>query len=125
MTSLLQGSLAKTIGSALSSTFLDATLTRLIPAVSPDPADPQPPTQTTFPCKAINDAWGAYYRTGGLVGASDRQVLILASTLATVPQSGDRITIDGATLTIVGSGQGQPAVSTDPAKAVWTIRASA
>ena len=122
MTSPLSGALAKTIGKAMSGIFLDATLTRDGSPTGP-PYDPTPGAPTDYPCKAIVDEWDAYYRQGGLVSKTDRKVLVLASTLAVAPLSGDRITIEGLTLTVVPNGSGQPAVSTDPATAVWTLRA--
>lgn len=123
MTSILD-SLPNIIAGALSDTFRDAILTRDGAATGPI-YDPTPGGAISYPCKAINDEWSAFYRQGGLVGATDRKVLILASTLATKPQAGDRIEIlvDGVTLTVVPEGSGQPAVSADPATAVWTIRA--
>lgn len=112
------------IADALGDTFRDAILTRDGAPTGPT-YDPTPGGPAAYPCRAINDEWSAFYRQGGLVGATDRKVLVLASTLATKPQAGDRIEIlaDGVTLTIVPEGGGQPAVSTDPATAVWTLRA--
>lgn len=124
MTSPLAGSLAKTIGKAMSGLFLDAVLTRAVHA-APDPLEPWTPgtsTDTDYPCKAIHEEWSAYHRQGGLVLSSDRRVLVLASTVAVEPAPGDRITIRGETFTIVEQGSGQPAVSTDPAKATWVLR---
>lgn len=122
MTSPLAGSLAKTIGKAMSGLFLNATYT--VDAPSNGPAyDPGAPTSTDYPCKAIFDEWGAYSIRSGLVGAEDRKVLILAASLAVEPQQGGRIVIDAATVTIYSDGESQPAVSTDPAKAVWVCRA--
>ncbi len=124
MTSPLAGGLAKTIGRAMSGFFLDAVLTRTVYA-APDPLEPWAPgdpTETTFACKAIHEEWSAYHRQGGLVLSGDRRVLVLASTLAVEPAPGDRITIRGETFTIVEQGSGQPAVSTDPAKATWVLR---
>lgn len=112
MTSPLAGSLAKTVGSAFKTLFLEAVLTRDIPQDSPDPADPLPPVPTPFDCKAIVEKYSDYYRTNGLVDAKDRKVLILAASLEVTPEPGDRITIQNITFTIQN-------VSTDPATAVW------
>jgi hypothetical protein len=106
--------------------FLDATLTRAIPAAGGDAFDPAEPTEQTFACKAIHDGWSSFHLANNLVAANERKVMILASTLATTPVSGDMITIRGETFAICPAGTGgTPAVSTDPAKAVWTCRASA
>lgn len=126
MTSPLDA-IAGKIGKAFGPIFYDATLSR--DSFTPDPAEPGEPgttTITTYPCKAIHEEWGTRYLAGGLVRASDRKVLVLAATLATEPKPGDRITLRGETLTVVpGDTSGQPAVSTDPAKATWTLRATA
>lgn len=127
MAKLLEGGLAKIAGNALKGLFLDATLTREVSG-TPDPTTPWvpgPPTTATYPCKAIEEEWGASYLADGLVLSGDRRILVLASTLRTEPAPGDRITIRGATFTIVPAGSGQPPVSTDPAKAAWVLRGKA
>ncbi|SHG79656.1 hypothetical protein SAMN02745157_4856 [Kaistia soli DSM 19436] len=114
------------IADALGDDFLDAVLTRETVG-APDPATPWEPgavTTTSYPCKAINDEWASSYLAGGLVNAGDCKVLVLASTLIVEPAPGDRITVRDETFTVVPEGRGQPAVSTDPAKATWTLRAS-
>lgn len=121
MTSPLSGSLARTIGKAFNGLFLDATLTRA-GITTGDAWNPTAGATTAYPCKAINDEWGSFDRANGLVASSDRKVLILATSLAVTPQAGDQITIQGVTLTVVSDGEGRPAVSTDPASAVWTLR---
>ena len=123
MTSLLAGGLAKTIAGAMKNLFLDATLTRFVPASTGSAYDPDPPVSTDYACKAIFDQWGAYHQANGLVLNTDRKVLVLANTLAVEPMPGDRIAIGGVTLNVYSNGEGAPAVATDPAKAVWTLRA--
>lgn len=127
----LLGSLATTIGNALASTFLDATLTRDVAGVASDPADPPAPTQVSYSCKAIEQEYGAGLRGQGLVGATDIEVLILANSFkdssgvaATVePAPLDRITIRSNTVSIVGdNAQGMKPVRTDPARATWMCR---
>jgi len=119
--------LAGKIGKAFGGIFLDATLSR--DGFTPDPAEPGEPgeiTTATWPCKAIHEEWSTSYLAGGLVLAGERKVLVLAATLATEPKPGDRITIRGETFTVVpGASAGAPAVSTDPARATWTLRARA
>ncbi len=70
----------------------------------------------------MEDEWGSYARQAGLVQAKDRKVLILAATLATTPQEGDMVTIRGMQFDVVSDNEGQPAVSSDPALATWTLR---
>jgi hypothetical protein len=126
MASPLAGSLAATIGAAFNSLFLDATLTRDVPGTIVDPADPPVPTTTDYTCKAIREMYGVGYRSAGIVNANDVKIIILQTSLAVTPQSGDRITITGmgGPWTIVPNGSGQPAVGADPANATWEIRAA-
>lgn len=127
MTSLLTGSLAKTIARAAGPIFLPAVLTRDVPAEQTSPAyeefDPPAPSAVTYTCKAIESEYSSGLRAQGLVGAQDVEVLILADTLPTTPQPGDRITIRGATRTIVPKDTaGKAAVTGDPARATWACR---
>lgn len=124
MASPLAGSLAKTIGKAFASTFLDATLTKDVPGSGGDPWDPPATTPVNYACKAIPDQYGVGHRQGGLVQAGDQKILILANSLASgiVPEPLNRITIRSETLVIVPQGEGQPSVMTDPARAVWECR---
>lgn len=127
MASPLTGSLAKTIGSAFKGLFLDAVLTRETPG-EPDPDrpfDPPAPTVQTFRCKALQDQFSATLLAGGLVASDDVKLLILAASLTTTPQSGDRVTVRWQTFTIVpggGSDGMKAAVATDPALAIWECR---
>lgn len=123
MASPLSGSLAKTVGKAFKGLFLDATLTRETPGTGPA-YDPGPSTTVEYVCKAIHDQWSSFDIANSLVEASERKILILATSLAVEPASGDKITIRGETFTISGSASGKPAVATDPAKAVFVMRAS-
>ena len=123
MTTFLSGSLAKTIGSAFNGIFLDAVLTRNVPNSGGSAYDPAATTPVNYPCKAIFTQWGAYYEASGLVKGSDRKILILATSIAVQPDTGDIVTIDGVSLVIYSEGEGKAAVTTDAAKALWTARA--
>jgi hypothetical protein len=120
---LLDGDIADIVNTSMDFMFLDAVLTRDVPGVIGDPADPAPPTQTTFACKAIEDEYETFARAQGLVSETDISVLILANSLATDPKPLDRITIRGKTVTIIPGGSGGiPAVKSDPARATWSCR---
>lgn len=123
MTSPLAGSLARTIGTAMGGLFLDATLARTVNAAGANDWTPGTPTTTTYACKAITEAFGSTWLTGGLVDADDVKILVLASSLAFEPQPGDVVTIRGEAFTVVPPGKGKAAVTTDPARAVWELRA--
>lgn len=126
MVSPLQSSFAKTLGNAMASFFLDATLTRDVQGVGSDPADPPAPTQETYSCKAIEENYSAGLYADGLVDASDVSILILANSLSVDPQPLDRITIRDRTLTVVPAGTaGMKAIQSDPARATWSCRCRA
>ncbi|GJE00552.1 hypothetical protein [Methylobacterium isbiliense] len=121
MPSPLAGSLAKTIAKALSPAMLPVTLHRDGAATGPA-YDPSIGAPQAYPCRGFRDEWSAYSRQGGLVAARDWKVVILARTLAVEPQEGDRVTIQGVTLQVYSDGEGQPAVTSDPATATWELR---
>ncbi len=106
MTSPLAGSLARTIGKAMQGVFLPATLTR---------------ASTAYPCSAIFDQWGKGSGPGGVVTNPDVKALVLATTLAVEPDSGDVVSLQGSTFVVVSNKDNLNAVSTDPARAVWTL----
>ncbi len=57
----LEGSLARTISLAFKTLFLDATLSRDVPVVSPDSADRMASTIATYESNSIVVAYGDYY----------------------------------------------------------------
>lgn len=119
MTSPLDGKIAAAINKGFQGVFYDATLTRVTPG-TPDPEEPWVPvadTTVAHSCKAIVESYSDYQIANSLVDANDRKVLILANSLAVVPDvATDTITIRGQTYALVGE------VKTDPATAVWEIR---
>jgi len=106
MKSPLAGSLARTIGKAMAGLFLPATLTR---------------GATTYPCRAIFDQWGKDSGSGGALTNPDVKALVLANSLAVELASGDLVALQGSTFVVVSNIDTKPAVSTDPARAVWTL----
>jgi hypothetical protein len=114
--------LSRTIGGALAGVFFDATLYRDTAAAGTNDWTPGAVTTTSYPCKALADAWSAYQIAGGMVAASDAKVLILAASISIEPQAGDRVTVRGETYTLVSDGGSRPAVMGDPAKALWECR---
>jgi hypothetical protein len=127
MASPLAGSLARTIAKAAGPLFLDAVLTREVVTLTEESEsfDPPAPTTTTFACKAIVSQYGDGLRASGVVEAREVEVLILAKTLATMPQPLDRITVSGwpGPLMIVPTeSSGKDVVTSDPAKATWSCR---
>lgn len=85
-----------------------------------DPADPTGAPSVSYrsyPCRGFEDSADDVRRSGTAVRAGERVVLLIGDTLPTGirPAPGDRITILGETLEIVGDG-----VSADPARATYT-----
>lgn len=115
MTSPLEATLAAQVYKGMKALFLDATLTRDVPGVITDPADPPAPTPTPYACKAIVETYSNYFRANGLVDIKDRKVLILANSVSIQPTANDRVTISGITFTVME-------VGTDPATAVWECK---
>ena len=114
------------ISDALGDDFRDATLTRTTVTAGANPWDPPAGSTTTdYSCKALREEFGASWLAGGLVDATDVKILVLAATLPVTPEAGDRITIGSASWTVVPAGSGKPAVSTDPAGAIWELRCKA
>lgn len=125
MTSPILGLAAK-VGKAFNGVFLDAVLTREVPGDGPV-YDPGPSTTVTYDCKALVESYSAYTRGQGLVAGTDMKALILSTSLSVQPQPLDRISIPDMGFSgqiVPGATPGTPAVQTDPAKAVWTLRCS-
>ena len=117
MASPLSGLISNAIGKALNSTFLPATLTRAGEPTGPA-FDPTPGTPQRFTCRAIVDTYSDHFKTGGLVTAKDRKVLILATSLATRPEEGDIVTVNGGASVVIHDAE------VDPAGALWTCKAT-
>ena len=92
--------------------------------------DPTIGAGSNFICKALISSWGQQEIAGGLVTGNERKILILAKSLLTEPRNGDTVTMQegpfvGELFTISDAPSGnQPAVKTDPTKALWIVRAS-
>jgi hypothetical protein len=120
MDSILDGSLADDIAAALDGAGIPfaVTITRDVPQDSPDPADPLPPISTDFACNGFIDDWDASYLASSLVERGDVKVVIIATSIAIVPDTGDRVTVRGKTYSVLN-------VSADPALATYTLQARA
>ena len=117
----LLGSLAKAIGAGMKGMFYPATYD-VDGAATGAAYDPTIGAAVVYPCLIIEDSFSEYEWVGGLVKESDRMVMVLATSLAVTPVVGGRITSQGVILTIYSEGAGRAAVTTDPARAVWTLR---
>jgi hypothetical protein len=122
MTSVLESSMAKTIGKALSGLFLDAVLTRSTPVAGANAWEPASQLTNTYPCKAITEERSIAFLPSGTATSDYVKIIILANSLSIAPLPGDMILIRGRQYTIVHDGS-LPAVSIDPAQATWTCRA--
>lgn len=120
MDSILDGSLADDIAAALDSAGIPfaVTITRDVPQDSPDPADPLPPVTTSYDGNGFVDDWDASYLASSLVERGDVKIIIIATSIAIVPDTGDRVTVRGKTYSVLN-------VSADPALATYTLQARA
>lgn len=77
------------------------------------------PQESTFSCRGFIEEYKNSQIDGTQVRKGDRKVLILGGTLPTgiVPESNDRIVIEGETLVIVRDG-----VTRDPAEATYVCQ---
>jgi len=103
------------IHGAFKTVFYDATLTRAGAPTGPD-YNPTPGTVLSFTCKALIEGYSDYFKAGGLVTGKDREVMILAGSLATTPAMGDSVTVQGVTFTL------SDMIEVDPARALWTCK---
>ena len=118
----LLGSLAKAIGKGMKGLFYPGVY-EVDGAPTGSAYDPVAGAVAQYPCLIIEGAFSAYELQGGLVRGTDRMVMVLATSLAVTPVEGGRITSRGVILTIYNEGgAGRAAVTTDPARAVWTLR---
>lgn len=109
-------SLPATIGSAFSSLFRDATLSRVSTRVS-DGRGGWTETIVSDACKALVTDYTDWQRQAAGIPASERRIIVLASTLESgmKPKTGDEITIQGRAWSIVE-------VTSDPANATYECR---
>jgi hypothetical protein len=98
--------LPRAINSAFNNLFYDAVMTVDVSQEGPNPVDPPPPVPTPYPCKAYVEKYSAYYRASSLVEASDRKVIVLASSLAVVPVNGARLMVNNITFSIISHNDG-------------------
>ncbi len=104
---------------AFNGVFYAAVLTRnTAPVTSPDfdPADPPPPVQTTYTCRALITKYADRFRFDGLVHVKDRKVLILANSLSVSPVMNDLVTVSGNAFVLSED------INIDPALACWVCR---
>lgn len=78
--------------------------------------NPVEPGTQIYTSEGVIEAYSDEMIASGFATAKDRKIMVLAQPLGTVPKLGDKITIDGETLTVTGIPQ------KDPATATWTIR---
>lgn len=104
------------VGAAFEPIFDQLTLTRVTRTIG---NDGQPTESTaTFTGRGIIVQYSARYLTQGLALRTERNALITFTSLATTPIAGDVLTdLQGQKVTVLE-------VKTDPARAVWDVKAS-
>ena len=71
--------------------------------------------ETAYNFQGIIEDYDDKYISSTLVQAGDRKVLIIAASITTAPEIGDKITMDGIEYDVAD-------VKTDPAKATYTCQ---
>lgn len=117
MTSLLEGSLAARLQSALTTAQIPFSLTVQHGVSNDDPFNPEI-VWTDYEASGWVDDYSLQDRTGTLIEVNDRQIYILVNTLSITPATTDRVVTGGKTYTIVS-------VRRDPASTCWVIQARA
>jgi hypothetical protein len=125
---LLDGELASLVSSALVGAGMakDAVLTRVTAGQRTPGAVTagNNPTTTSLPVRALPADTAQFRHADTLIAGVDRAIKIFGASLpaGVVPVPGDRITMDGATSTIVGDDGGKRAVTVDPVGAMYTCQ---
>lgn len=74
------------------------------------------PTETSYTCDGLIEAYTALELTNTLIQANDRKIVLFGASLFVTPATDDKVTIDGNTYRII-------AVARDTLKAMWTLQA--
>lgn len=76
------------------------------------------PTTASFAATGLITDYSAFEQQNSLIKDGDRKVMLFGASIATgaIPDPNDRVTIDGATYTIVGP------IKRDPAKATYILQ---
>lgn len=77
------------------------------------------PSDQEFTTEGIVESYSDKMISEGLVEQNDRKILLIAKKLGTTPKSGDKITIESETYTVVGVPE------RDPASATWIVQGRA
>lgn len=108
------------VSGALSATFRDHTLSRdESGAYDPDTGAVTGAVAATYGYKGLVEEWSRYHLVNGLVPAGAVKIIVLASTLSTVPRPGDTILDENSVRYRIGDGP--RAVERDPAGATYTL----
>lgn len=76
------------------------------------------PTSASFAATGLVTGYSAFEQQNTLIRDGDRKVMLFGASIAggAIPEPNDRVTIDGATYTIVGP------IDRDPAKATYILQ---
>lgn len=115
MSLLNDGKLARTIAAALGNVMYPVTIRRTTPGEYVPGEGVVGGGTVDHTARGMVDSFSPAEIQAGIVMASDRRVTLLTQGLTITPTPAtDKVVVDGADLTIVS-------VSSDPAKATWTL----
>lgn len=119
MADVFGADIAGQIGDALGPLLLPATLIKVTQGdrTSGSPTAGQKTSESSKSCRGFTDSYSDGQVDGTLVERGDRKVILLGASIqgGAVPEPGDKVRIEGATLNIVN-------VDRDPAAATYTCQ---
>lgn len=117
MTSPLKGPIARIIAGALKGILYDLTLRHVTGSHYDVELGEVVTTYANYVCRGFVDTYSAAEKSasGSTIAATDRKIVILAKTLAAVPELNDAIIVDGVDRNVV-------AIESDPAGATWILQ---
>lgn len=93
--------------------FSDGTLTR---ATGSGGWGEDMASATTYPCKAMIEAYSDHLRAVAGIPDTDVKLMIVGTSIPTDPLKGDTVTLNGRSCALIR-------VDADPARAMWTCQA--
>ncbi|MBX9452043.1 MAG: hypothetical protein KL801_09410 [Mesorhizobium sp.] len=120
MASILLGSFADDVTTALEAADVPYALTisRTETVPGPNPWDPPVETTTHYACRGWRDQYALEEIDGTLILSTDARVLILASSLSITPATTDLLDLDGSDHAIAS-------IKRDPSGALWDLQVRA
>lgn len=112
---LLDGGIAKIVAGATKLVTYAISLTRTLGTAGSNAWEVGTTTDTVYPCLGCVVDYKEYQIDGKKIQQGDRQIIVIANSLTTVPLVGDKVTARGETYEVVHS-------VADPALATYLLQ---